>query len=248
LGRRAGREARGEDDRSPRAVSWESEARNWIAWAREPGFDSYWRFHRDEFLPLVPPPGKLTLDVGCGEGRLSRDLTSLGHRVVGLDPSPTMLAAAREADPEGEYVHAGATALPFDDGAADLVIAFMSLMELDEGEMRAATVEIARALEPGGTLAAAVVHPLNSATLPRDEHTDRFRIRAYRAAHSYMDSVEREGMQMTFRSFHYPLEDYWRAIRDAGLVVDELREVYDNAHPLWREVPLFLHMRALKPG
>ena len=29
-------------------MSWETEARNWIAWARKPGFDSYWRFHREE--------------------------------------------------------------------------------------------------------------------------------------------------------------------------------------------------------
>jgi ubiquinone/menaquinone biosynthesis C-methylase UbiE len=227
-------------------VSWESEASNWIAWARKPGFDSYWRFHRDEFLRLVPPPGKLTLDVGCGEGRLSRDLASLGHRVVGVDPAPTMLAAAREADPAGEYFDGSAETLPFEDGTADLVVAFMSLMELND--IRGAAVEIARVLEPGGTLVAAVVHPLNSATLPRDEDTDRFRIRAYRATHPYSDSIDRNGLQMTFRSFHYSLEDYWRAIRDAGFAVDELREIYDDAHPLWREVPLFLHLRAVKPA
>lgn len=227
-------------------MSWESEASNWIAWARKPGFDSYWRFHRDEFLRLVPRPGKLTLDVGCGEGRFSRDLASLGHRVVGVDPAPTMLAAARETDPAGEYVDGTAEKLPFEDGTADLVVAFMSLMELDD--IRGAAVEIARVLEPGGTLVAAVVHPLNSATLPRDEDTDRFRIRTYRATHLYSDSIDRNGLQMTFRSFHYSLEDYWRAIRDAGFVVDELREIYDDAHPLWRELPLFLHLRALKPA
>jgi len=33
--------------------AWESEARNWIAWARTPGHDSYWRFHRDRFLGLL---------------------------------------------------------------------------------------------------------------------------------------------------------------------------------------------------
>lgn len=227
-------------------MSWESEASNWIAWARKPGFDSYWRFHRDDFLGLVPPPGKLTLDVGCGEGRLSRELAALGHRVIGVDPAPTMLAAAREADPEGEYVQAHADKLPFENGAADLAIAFMSLMELED--IGSATVEIARVIEQGGTFVVAVVHPLNSATLPRDEGTDRFRIRAYRAPHPYSDSVDREGLQMTFRSFHHSFEDYWRAIRGAGLVVDELREVYDEAHPLWRELPLFLHLRAVKPA
>jgi ubiquinone/menaquinone biosynthesis C-methylase UbiE len=227
-------------------VSWEAEAANWIAWARKPGFDSYWRFHRDAFLPNLPAPGKLTLDVGCGEGRLTRDLAALGHRVIGVDPAPTMLAAAREADPEGEYVQADATKLPFDDGVADLAVAFMSLMEVED--IRSPAKELARVLEPGGALAVAVVHPLNSATLPRDEDTDRFRITAYREPHPYSDSVEREGLEMTFRSFHFSLEGYWRAMRDAGFLVEELREIYDDEHPLWREVPLFLHFHARKPA
>jgi SAM-dependent methyltransferase len=228
-------------------MTWESEAANWIAWAREPGHDSYWRFHRDELLRSLPAPGRLTLDIGCGEGRLTRDLAALGHRVIGVDPSPTMVAAAREEDPDGEYVEADAAKLPFDDGASDLVVAFMSLMDMDD--MHGGAKEIARVLEPGGTLLAAVVHPLNSATLPRNkDDAGPMTIFAYRAPRAYSDSIERDGLEMTFRSFHYSLEGYWRAIRDAGLVVEALREIYDDAHPRWREVPLFLHLRAVKPA
>jgi SAM-dependent methyltransferase len=99
--------------------AWERNAAGFIAWARAPGHDSYWRFHRDQFLELVPPPGRLTLDIGCGEGRLSRDLKALGHTVVGVDASPTMVAHAREADPALEVRLADAAALPLPDGAAD---------------------------------------------------------------------------------------------------------------------------------
>jgi ubiquinone/menaquinone biosynthesis C-methylase UbiE len=225
-------------------MSWESEATNWIAWAREPGLDSYWRFHRDEFLPRLPPPGRLTLDVGCGEGRLTRDLAALGHRVIGVDSAPTMLAAAREAHPDGEYVEGDLAKLPFERGVADLVVAFMSLMEVED--MGGAAGELARVLEPGGVLAVAVVHPLNSALLPHDED-GRLTIKAYREPHAYSVPVESAGLQMTFRSFHFALEHYWRAIRDAGFVIEELREIYDDAHPRWREVPLFLHFAARKP-
>ena len=100
--------------------AWERNAADWVRWARKPGHDSYWRFHRRRFLDLVPPAGRLTLDVGCGEGRVTRDLTELGHRVVGLDASETMVAAARDADPSGDYLVADAAALPFPDGQADL--------------------------------------------------------------------------------------------------------------------------------
>lgn len=72
------------------AAAWEEHADLWTSWARKPDHDSYWRFGRDAFLALLPPAGRLTLDVGCGEGRLSRDLRELGHRVVrSIDPRPS---------------------------------------------------------------------------------------------------------------------------------------------------------------
>ena len=105
---------------------WEQQAEAWLRWAREPGHDSYWRFHRDRFLELLPPPGALTVDVGCGEGRLSRHLKELGHPVLAVDRSATMVRHAREADPELDVREADAVSLPLEDGAADLVVSFMS--------------------------------------------------------------------------------------------------------------------------
>jgi SAM-dependent methyltransferase len=93
-------------------AAWEEHSKAFVAWARTPDHDSYWHFHRDLFLELVPPPGRHTLDLGCGEGRFSRDLKKLGHAVVGVDASETMLAAAREADPEIEVHRADAAPLP----------------------------------------------------------------------------------------------------------------------------------------
>ena len=50
-------------------AAWEMRAEQLIAWFRTPEHDSYWRYHREQFLELLPPPGRLTLDIGCGEGR-----------------------------------------------------------------------------------------------------------------------------------------------------------------------------------
>jgi SAM-dependent methyltransferase len=142
-------------------AAWEHHAAEFVAWARTPDHDSYPQFHRELFLPLVPPPGRRTLDLGCGEGRVSRDLKAMGHRVVGVDVSATMLTAAREADPSIDTCLADAARLPFADGSFDCVVAFMSLQDVDQ--MPTAIKEAARVLETGGRLCLAIVHPLNSA-------------------------------------------------------------------------------------
>lgn len=229
--------------------AWEEQAPKWIRWAREPGHDSYWVFHREAFLASLPPPGRLTLDIGCGEGRVSRDLRELGHRVVGLDAAPSMVTAARDADPGGEYLLASAADMPFEDGAADLAIAFMTLMDMDD--MPGALREIGRVLEPGGRLIAPVTHPLNSAGVfsPRDgDETAPFMIDSYRQQVRTEDSFDRNGLQMTFHSMHFTLEDYSRAFEDSGLQITRLRELYDEENPRWSRVPLFLRFEAAKPA
>jgi ubiquinone/menaquinone biosynthesis C-methylase UbiE len=135
--------------------AWEDNAAAWVTWARVPGHDSYWRFHRNLFLGIVPPPSDRTLDLGCGEGRLARDLAAQGHDVVGVDASPTMLAAAQEASPEMELHLADAADLPFPDASFALVVAFMSLQDVDD--LAGAVRESARVLATGGRLCLAIV-------------------------------------------------------------------------------------------
>jgi SAM-dependent methyltransferase len=47
--------------------------------------------------------GRKALDFGCGTGRSTRFLRSLGFDTVGVDISEPMLARARERDPRGDY-------------------------------------------------------------------------------------------------------------------------------------------------
>lgn len=225
---------------------WERHAADWVLWARTPGHDSYWRGHGEAFFELVPAPGRLTLDVGCGEGRVSRDLQAAGHRTVGVDASPTLVEAAREADPDGEYVVADAAALPFTDEHADLVVAFMALQDVDD--MAGAVREAARVLEPEGRLVLAVVHPINSGHQLDPEHPERPLVMThdYFERRHYRAEIERDGLRMTFESRHWTLEDYFEALRGAGFHVDALREVGLDDHPRWSRYPLFLHVRALK--
>lgn len=247
----------GRQDDTPAGLArrWEEQAGAWAAWARSPGHDTYWRFHRDAFLRLVPPPGRLTLDVGCGEGRLLRDLAERGHQVVGVDVAPTMVRLAHAADARLPVAVADAAALPIAGGAADLVVAFMSLHDIDS--LGAAVHEIRRVLDDRGRICVAIVHPLNSAGEFAGTGADAPFVlhRGYLDEWAYCDEVERDGLRMTFHSRHRPLETYSRAFEDAGLVLEALREVtVDGAsvaerpdRERWRRIPLFLHLR-LRPA
>lgn len=236
------------------ADSWEAQSRQWIAWTRRPGHDSYDRYHRDQFLELLPTPGRRTVDVGCGEGRLTRHLKALGHQVIGVDASPSLVEAARAADPSMDVRIADAAALPLDDASADLAVAFMSLHDIDA--MRTAVRDIARVLEPGGTLCFAIVHPINSAgRFDRQDADAPFVIAGdYLRPFRYADTVERDGLAMTFHSQHRPLEAYFNALEEAGFLIAALREPSVPDHGLssdasrrWQRLPLFLHVRALHP-
>ena len=234
--------------------AWEAVADQWAAWARKPGHDSYWRFHKEPFFALLPSPGRLTIDVGCGEGRVSRDLKALGHNVVAIDVSPTMVDYARAAEPSINVLVADAAHLPFGDAAADLVVAFMSLHDVDD--MPSAMREIGRVLEAGGVLCLAIVHPINSAGRFESTESDApFVIRgSYLQPHFYRDTIERDGLPMTFNSRHWPLQAYFDALASADLVVDTLNEVTVSEESVaqrverarWRRLPLFIDLRARK--
>jgi SAM-dependent methyltransferase len=223
-------------------MGFEERAQGWLAWARTPGHDPYWTY-RDAFFALVPEPGAATLEVGCGEGRVARDLVARGHRVTGLDASPTLLSAAALADPASRYVEGPAEALPFEDGAFDLVVAYNSLMDVED--MLVAVREAARVLAPGGRLCACITHPLPDAGSWRDEEV-------FAITESYLDrrwvsaAMERKGLAFTFEGWCFPLEAYARALEEAGLLIEAVREPADPAGGRWARVPMFLMWRALK--
>jgi SAM-dependent methyltransferase len=232
-------------------MSFEGQARSWLSWARTPDHDAYWQYRDAFFDELLPPPGRLTLEVGCGEGRVARDLARRGHRVVALDASPTLAASAAAADPAGRYLVADAAALPFGDGRFDLVVAYNSLMDVDD--MPAAVAESARVLQPGRPLCVCVTHPIADAGRFQSTEPDAPFVIAgsYLGRHRVDELFERDGLQMRFTGWRHPIEAYARALEDAGLLIDRLREPAAPAtarpgHERWRRLPNFLHLRAVK--
>ena len=106
---------------------------------------------------LAPQDGEAVLDIGCGTGRLTAQLATAtaDGLVVGLDPSPAMLAQARQwlakQAPHVRLVRGDAAALPF----AETFNAVFSAATLHWVRDHAAAFRnIFRALRPGGRLVA----------------------------------------------------------------------------------------------
>src|SRR4029453_2274271 len=111
-------------------MSFEGQARSWLSWARTPDHDAYWQ-HRDAFFDeLLPAPGRLPLELGCGEGGGSPDRARPGPRGRAPPAPPALAASAPAPAPAGRYLVADAAALPFGDGCFDLVVAYNSLMDV----------------------------------------------------------------------------------------------------------------------
>jgi SAM-dependent methyltransferase len=235
---------------------WESEAGNWAHFA-QPGHDwAHELINRPALLRLLPPPAGPVLDLGCGEGRLSRDLRARGYAVTGVDAAPTMVRLAAAHQDRQPVALADAAALPFRDESFDLVVAYMSLHDIDA--MPETIGEAARVLRPAGHLVAAIPHPVNSA----GDFTGREPDAPFVIAGSYLDTApadwasDRDGIRLTFHSEHRPIEAYSRALEESGLLMEAIREVgapsgASSAEPAlqrFRRIPLFLQFRAMKPG
>lgn len=233
---------------------WDDRAQAWAAWARAPDHDAFWPHTRWRILEVLPAPGSLTLDLGCGEGRLARELTARGHPVVGFDASATLAQLAAAHEQRTVTAVADLAELPVRDDTADLAVACMSLQDVDD--LHGAVGEAARALSPGGRFVIAIVHPINSAgRFTDDEAADAPFVSegSYLSEYHYADEIDRDGLAFTFHSMHRPLEAYARALEDAGLLIETIREPpwleagAASRSAGWHRVPIFCFVRAVKP-
>jgi SAM-dependent methyltransferase len=212
---------------------------DWIAWARAPDHDAFWDGTWPTLPEIMPASAGPVLDLGCGEGRAGRQLLAAGRRVLGIERSATLARAAATGSPPLPVAQADAASLPLADGCAALVVASMSLLDIDDVE--GAIAETARVLRPGGVFCFAIVHPFYSACESAAASAVPFcGVPALPGLQALRRSLREGRAHHHLASMHRPLSAYATALFRAGLVITDLRERGDG------EIPWLLVVRAEK--
>lgn len=99
---------------------------------------------------LAPQAAESILDMGCGDGQLTRRIAATGAKVRGIDASPEMVAAARSRGIEAD--EGRAESLPYAAKSFDAVFSNAALHWVREQD--AMMTEVRRVLKPGGRFVA----------------------------------------------------------------------------------------------
>jgi len=233
---------------------WETHASWWIEGFTDGADPEY----EEQILPLAAAElagAARVLDVGCGDGQISRLASKLGAQVIGIDPTWNCVTVAAQRG-GASFARGEAAALPFVDASFDAVVAclvFEHIRDVDE-----AIAEVARVLQPGGRFCFFLNHPLlqtpNSGWIDDqvlDPPEQYWRIGPYLVEDETIEEVEKD----VFIPFiHRPLGRYVNAMAANGLHIEHMAEPPPPAgflalapeYPGAASIPRLLLLRARK--
>jgi SAM-dependent methyltransferase len=156
------------------------------------------------------------LDVGCGEGRFCRLLAASGIDTIGIDPTGQLIARARQAHSAGRYQIGTAEKLDFPDGSFDLVVSYLTLIDMPD--ITRGIAEMARVVRPSGSLLIANLNSFQTAGAPngwRRLLTGRRRFTLDHYMTERADWVSWQGIRV--QNWHRPMSAYFKLLIGHGL-------------------------------
>jgi ubiquinone/menaquinone biosynthesis C-methylase UbiE len=216
-------------------------------------------FARDILLDCLPDdlPDQRILDLGCGEGILTRAVAARSASVIGIDPAPRMIhhARAAEADRRTGAVYAvddGCTLSTVPTSSVEWVIAGLSLNNVPD--LPAALTAVRRVLVAGGRLVFTVPHPCfevpHATWTEAEDGTPRRVIGSY-LAEGFWRSANPEGARRAGNQ-HRTLSTYVTGLTGHGFTIEAMAEPAPNAQltaqqPQRAGLPPFLLVQARQP-
>ena len=216
--------------------SWNAAAEAWREFVRS-GADYYrLEVHGPALLEACGDvKGLEVLDLGCGEGFISRELAQAGARVTGVDVSDEQLRSATElerAEPLGiRYLHLDARDIGscWPARSFDLVTACMSLQDMpDTPRICQAAAQL---LRTGGRLVFSVPHPLTDTALrewERDAQGRKIALKIDRYFETGADvmhwTMPRLKSRWSSPFWRHTLQQWSDMLTESGFVIRRLRE------------------------
>lgn len=217
--------------------SWDSNARAWTQAIRE-GLVASRRVTDTAIVAAVLGHApRRVLDLGCGEGWLSRELTTRNIAVVGVDACAALVESAQEQGGGDFHVLDYATlasAQRVDLPTAfhsdfDIVVANFSLLDEDIGALLRRATEW---LAPGGRLLIQTLHPW--AALGDEKYLSGWRREDFQTFG--------DGFTASMPWYYRPLGDWLTLLASAGLSLERLEEpLQPETH---RPLSMMMHCRA----
>ncbi len=170
------------------------------------------------------------LDLGCGSGIVGQAI-SPSNSYLGLDLSPSLIAAAKSADPSPNHVYRVSDVTQPYDAAFDFTHAVFILSLQNVNNSDSATKLAAAHLTKNGRLLIVLNHPCFRIPRQSSWETDPQNKLQYRRINRYLSPLEipinihpgQKNSPVTW-SYHRPLSDYFASLKQAGLLVSSLEE------------------------
>lgn len=195
--------------------------------------------------------GMVVLDLGCGEGYVSRNLEGLPKKIIGVDNSEKMIELGKQQEKENplgiEYHVGDARNMKFlKNNSIDICMANLITNYFTPSELPEFYAEISRVLKKKGRFVISIPHPV--LYLPSIIGTKSYNVKNkdfdyIKSRNKYFEITIKtiENKKLEVGIYHSTIEDHFKAISSSGLAVETIEEPpvslkLANKHPLFSDL------------